>query len=58
MIGGLDTKIEEIKKNINSSFLDDLYQKMPNNKHSKSINSEIHEQLSQKFLSISVKDLI
>ena len=39
---------------INPSDLDDLYQKMPNNKHSKSINSEIHERLSQKFLSISV----
>ena len=39
---------------ISPSDLDDLYQKMPNNKHSKSINSEIHEQLSQKFLSISV----
>ncbi len=39
---------------IDPSDLDDLYQKMPNNRHSQSLNSEIHEQLSQKFLSVSV----
>ena len=42
---------------INPSDLDDLYQKMPNNKHSQSLNSEIHEKLSQKFLSISVNSI-
>jgi threonine synthase len=39
---------------IDPSDLYDLYQKMPNNKHSQSLNSEIHELLSKKFLSISV----
>ena len=35
------------------SDLDDLYQKMSNNKHSHSLNSKIHKQLSQEFQSIS-----
>ena len=30
---------------------------MPNNKHSQCLNSEIHEKLSQKFLSISVNSI-
>tara|TARA_B100000900_G_C20562580_1_gene709573 strand:- start:1369 stop:1818 length:450 start_codon:yes stop_codon:yes gene_type:complete len=36
------------------SDLDTLYKNMPNNDHSKKLNTEIHEQLSQKFLSISI----
>ena len=36
------------------SDLDTLYKNLPNNDHSKKLNFEIHEQLSKKFLSISI----
>ncbi len=37
---------------IEPSNLDDLYKKMPDNKHSQNLNSKIHSQLSQKFKSM------
>jgi threonine synthase len=37
---------------LDPSNLDDLYKKMPDNKHSQNLNSKIHTQLSQKFQSM------
>ena len=37
---------------LDPSNLDDLYKKMPDNKHSQNLNSKIHTQLSEKFQSM------